>query len=141
MRWASRSPRRASMIEAACRRAAARSTMRWVTRERAPPSKTPASDPTVTRIVLAMSLGSLELPHGATYYESDDDCPQERLPCSIDVGDPRRGGSLSPPAYPGDNPCPTKGAAIQSHNDEDQRTLQRGTLVVRQERYGEAELR
>jgi hypothetical protein len=88
-----------------------------------------------------MSLGSLELPHGATYYESDDDCPQERLPCSIDVGDPRRGGSLSPPAYPGDNPCPTKGAAIQSHNDEDQRTLQRGTLVVRQERYGEAELR
>src|SRR5437667_10715790 len=48
--------------------------------------------------------------------------------------------SLSPPAYPGDHPCPTKGAAIQSHNDEDQSTLQRGTLGVRQERYGEAEL-
>ncbi len=42
--------------------------------------------------------------------------------------------------YPGDLPCPTKGAAIQSHNDEDQSTLQRGTLGVRQERYGEAEL-
>src|SRR5215470_10074758 len=48
--------------------------------------------------------------------------------------------SLSPPGYPGDHPCPTKGAAIQSHNDEDQSTLQRGTLGVRQERYGEAEL-
>jgi hypothetical protein len=44
------------------------------------------------------------------------------------------------PGYPGDLPCPTKGAAIQSHNDEDQSTLQRGTLGVRQERYGEAEL-
>ncbi len=51
-----------------------------------------------------------------------------------------RGGSLSPPGYPGDLPCPTKGAAIQSHNDEDQSTLQRGTLGLRQERYGEAEL-
>ncbi len=46
----------------------------------------------------------------------------------------------APPVYPGDNPCPTKGAAIQSHNDEDQSTLQRGTLGIRQERYGEAEL-
>jgi pyruvate/2-oxoglutarate dehydrogenase complex dihydrolipoamide dehydrogenase (E3) component len=27
---------------------------------------------------------------------------------------------LSPPGYPGDLPCPTKGTAIQSHNDEDQ---------------------
>jgi hypothetical protein len=26
------------------------------------------------------------------------------------------------PSYPGDLPCPTKGAAIQSHNDEDQST-------------------
>ena len=49
--------------------------------------------------------------------------------------------SLCPSAYPGDHPCPAKGAAIQSHNDEDQSTLQRGTLGVRQERYGEAELR
>ena len=52
----------------------------------------------------------------------------------------RRCGSLSPPGYPGDHPCPTKGAAIQSHNDEDQGTLQRGTLGVRQERCGEDEL-
>ncbi len=51
-----------------------------------------------------------------------------------------RGGSLSPPGYPGDLPCPTKGAAIQSHNDQDQSTLQRGTLGVREERYGEAKL-
>jgi hypothetical protein len=47
----------------------------------------------------------------------------------------------APPGYPGDNPCPTKGAAIQRHNDEDQSTLQRGTPSIRQERYGEAELR
>src|SRR5262249_12813120 len=51
-----------------------------------------------------------------------------------------RGGPLSPPGYPGDYPCPAKGAAIQSHNDEDQSTLQRGTVGVRQERYGEDEL-
>jgi len=51
-----------------------------------------------------------------------------------------RGGSFSPPAYPGNHPCPTKGTAIQSHNDEDQSMLQRGTLGVRQERYSEAEL-
>jgi O-methyltransferase domain len=49
--------------------------------------------------------------------------------------------SLSPPAYTIDHPCPTKGAAIQSHDDEDQTTLQRGTLGARQERYGEDELR
>jgi hypothetical protein len=49
-------------------------------------------------------------------------------------------GSLPPSGYPGDHPCPTKGAAIQSHYDEDQCMLQRGTLGVRQERYGEAEL-
>jgi hypothetical protein len=47
---------------------------------------------------------------------------------------------LSPPGYPGDLPCPAKGAAIKSHNDEDQSTLQRGTLGVRQEPYGKAEL-
>ena len=52
-----------------------------------------------------------------------------------------RGRSLSPSGYPGNHPCPTKGAAIQSHNDEDQSTLQRGTLGVGQERHGEAELR
>ena len=52
----------------------------------------------------------------------------------------RRGGSLSPPGYPGDLPCPAKGAAIQSHDDEDQSMLQRGTLGVRHERCGEAEL-
>jgi hypothetical protein len=48
---------------------------------------------------------------------------------------------LSPPGYSGDLPCPAKGAAIKSHNDEDQSTLQCGTLGVRQEHYGEAELR
>ena len=47
---------------------------------------------------------------------------------------------LTAPGYPGDHPRPTKGAAKQSHNDEDQSLLQRGTLGVRQERYGEAEL-
>ena len=58
-----------------------------------------------------------------------------------------RGSSLEevvacyPPGYPGNHPRPTKGATIQNHNDEDQSTLQRGTLGVRQERYGEAELR
>jgi hypothetical protein len=49
-------------------------------------------------------------------------------------------GSLSPSGYPGDHPCSTKGAPIQSHYDEDQCMLQRGTMGVRQERYGEAEL-
>jgi pimeloyl-ACP methyl ester carboxylesterase len=48
--------------------------------------------------------------------------------------------SLSPPGYPGDLPCPAKGAAIKNHNDEDQSTLQRGTLGVRQERYGKSQL-
>jgi hypothetical protein len=42
--------------------------------------------------------------------------------------------SLCAPGYPGDLPCPTKGAAIQNHYDEDQGMLQRGTLGVRQER-------
>jgi hypothetical protein len=46
----------------------------------------------------------------------------------------------SPPGYPGDLPCPAKGAAIKTHNDENQSTLQCGTLGVRQERYGETEL-
>ena len=53
----------------------------------------------------------------------------------------RPDGSLCPPGYPGDHPCPTKGAAIQHHNDEDQSVLQRGTPGVRQERYRKAELR
>lgn len=48
---------------------------------------------------------------------------------------------LSPPGDPGDLPCPAKGAAIKSHDDEDQSTLQRSTPGVRQERCGEAELR
>ena len=48
---------------------------------------------------------------------------------------------LSPSGYSGDLPCAGKGAAIKSHNDEDQSPLQCGTLGVRQERYGEAELR
>ena len=52
-----------------------------------------------------------------------------------------RGGPSYPPGYPGDLPCPTKGAAIQNHDDEDQGMLQRGTLGVRQQRYGEAKLR
>ena len=53
-----------------------------------------------------------------------------------------RGGAflLSPPRYPGDLPCPGKGAAIKSHDDEDQSPLQCGTLSVRKKRYGEAEL-
>lgn len=45
---------------------------------------------------------------------------------------------LSSPGYPCDLPCPPEGAAIQSHDDEDQSTLQRGTPGVHQERYGEA---
>jgi len=48
---------------------------------------------------------------------------------------------LSPSGYSGDLPCAGKGAAIKSHNDEDQSPLQCGTLGVRQKRYGEAELR
>jgi len=47
---------------------------------------------------------------------------------------------LCSPGYPGDLPCPAKRAAIKSHNDKDQSPLQRSTLGVRQERYGEAEL-
>jgi hypothetical protein len=47
---------------------------------------------------------------------------------------------LSPPGYPGDLPCPAKSAAIKNHNDEDQSTLQCGTLGVHQKRYAEAEL-
>jgi len=53
---------------------------------------------------------------------------------------PHRVFFSSPPGYPGDLPCPAKGTAIESHNDEDQSTLQRGTVGVREERYGEAEL-
>jgi hypothetical protein len=47
---------------------------------------------------------------------------------------------LSPPGYPGDHPRPAKGASIKEHDDEDQGTLQGGTVAVRQERDGEAEL-
>ena len=48
----------------------------------------------------------------------------------------------SPPSgYPGDLPYPAKGAGIKDHDDEDQSTLQRGTLGVRQERHAETELR
>lgn len=42
------------------------------------------------------------------------------------------GRSLSSPGDPGDLPCPAEGAAVQSHDDEDQRMLQPGALVVRQ---------
>jgi hypothetical protein len=52
----------------------------------------------------------------------------------------RAGRSLSTPGYAGDHPGPAEGAAIQSHNDEDQSMLQRGTPGVRQERRGQAEL-
>jgi hypothetical protein len=52
----------------------------------------------------------------------------------------RRVFFLSPPGYPGNLPCPAKGAAIKSHNDKDQGTLQCGTPGVREERYSEAEL-
>jgi hypothetical protein len=48
---------------------------------------------------------------------------------------------LCPPGNPRDHPCPPKGAAIQSHKDEDQRTVQRATPGVCQERHGQAELR
>ena len=34
-----------------------------------------------------------------------------------------RGDSLFPLGYPGNHPCPTKGTAIQSHDDEDQSLL------------------
>jgi quercetin dioxygenase-like cupin family protein len=64
----------------------------------------------------------------------------DRPPGPMSVTDAVGDGSLSPPGYPGDLPGPTKGAAIQSHNDEDQSMLQRGTLGVRQKRCGEAEL-
>ncbi len=67
---------------------------------------------------------------------SEDEWSQNLKPSADVTG--RRGNS---PGYAGDHPCPTKGAAIQNHNDEDQSTLQHGTLGVRQEGYGEAELR
>jgi hypothetical protein len=51
-----------------------------------------------------------------------------------------RGGSLYPPGYPGDHPCPAKGTAIQGHNDQDQSMLQRSALGVRQERHSEDDL-
>jgi hypothetical protein len=50
------------------------------------------------------------------------------------------GGFLSAPVYPGHHPSPTKGAAVQRHNDEDQSLSQRGTAGVRQERDREDEL-
>jgi hypothetical protein len=46
----------------------------------------------------------------------------------------------SRPGYPGDLPCPAKRAAIESDDDEGQSTLQCGTLDIREERDGEAEL-
>lgn len=48
---------------------------------------------------------------------------------------------LSPAGYPSDLTGPTQGTAIEGHNDENQRALQRGTLGAHQERYREAELR
>ena len=51
-----------------------------------------------------------------------------------------RPGSLFPPRYPGDHPCPAESAGIHSHDDEDQSVLQRATAGVRQERRGQAEL-
>jgi signal transduction histidine kinase len=59
----------------------------------------------------------------------------------LDIWPAGRGAFLSPPGYPGDHPGPAKGAAVQSHNDENQSMLQRGTAGVRQECYGEAGLR
>ena len=80
--------------------------------------------------------GGLRVPDGFSRVRNDG------------PGDPRavgqavrgRGVSSTPPGYPSDLPCSAKGAAIEGHNDEDQSTLQRGALSVRQERYGEAEL-
>ena len=46
-----------------------------------------------------------------------------------------------PPGYPGDLPCSAEGAAIQRHDDKDQRMLQGRTLGVDQERHGDGELR
>ena len=65
--------------------------------------------------------------------------PQAQDMTSADAG--VEAAPLSPPGYPGDLPCPTERAAVQSNNDEDQSMLQRATLLVRQERHGEAELR
>ena len=47
---------------------------------------------------------------------------------------------LSTPRDAGDLPCPTKGTAIEDHDDEDQSTLERGAVGARQECYGEPEL-
>ena len=47
---------------------------------------------------------------------------------------------LSPPGYPGDLPCPAKGAGVKSYDDENQSTLQCGTMGIWEKRYGEAEL-
>jgi len=48
--------------------------------------------------------------------------------------------SLSAPGYPGDLPCPAKGAGVKSYDDENQSTLQCGTMGIWEKRYGEAEL-
>ena len=82
--------------------------------------------------------GTPGAPEGAPLKEPDDIA---RLYWDLHTGrEPAEQVILSPPGYPGDLPCPAKGAAIQSHNDQDQCTLQRGTPRVRQECYGEAEL-
>ena len=42
--------------------------------------------------------------------------------------------------FPGDLPRAAQGAAVQSHDDEDQSMCQRGTVGVHQERSSQAEL-
>ena len=103
-------------------------------------------DPAIPDLIQSIAPWAISVP-GATvtaptvvWCSSSASCPCLAAVVPSIRRCPWRGRSLYPPGYPGDHPCPTKGTAIQCHNDEDQSMLQRATLGVRQERYGEAEL-
>lgn len=93
-----------------------------------------------TTTIIAVALWSTALAGAATLapaLRNGPPAPARRDHDQPEADDP----TLGPPGDPGDLPCPTEGAAIEGHDDQDQGTLQRGTPGVRQERHGEAELR
>jgi hypothetical protein len=118
----------------------------WVTQAGGGPRLNFCAAPGTGHILASLPLGGADsgivraIGSQYLYYLPNTGNPLlSRVP--IPAGCRGTGGSLGcAPGYPGDLPRPTKGAAIQNHDDEDQSTLQRGTMGVRQEGYGEAKL-
>jgi hypothetical protein len=114
----------------------------WVTQAAGGPRLNFCAAPGTGHVLASLPLGGADsgivraIGSQYLYYLPNTGNPLlSRVP--IPAGCRGTGGSLGcAPGYPGDLPRPTKGAAIQNHDDEDQSTLQRGTMGVRQEGYG-----